>query len=185
MQLLKSRHPRVVETDTIVDLAASYIEAKDTHRALVTLDFITEQYPSLLKKHSVRRLRSRLAKLKRQTRRQVAEAEALSKDAPLSQKDEMIIIDAAAATLNTDGVNAARTLLNETRGALAREVARDLAMAAGDCDSLVNQVTPIELASGDDLLWGAACLLGQGRLDEASVLLEAAQLWTTHLSSIQ
>jgi len=179
MQLLKSRHPEVVETETIVELAACYIEAKDTHRALVTLDFISEQYPRLLRKHAVRRLRSRLAKLKRETRRQVAEAEALSNDAPLSDDDEMIIVDAAAASLNTDGVNSARALLRNTRGALAQEVARDLAMAAGDCDSLVSRATPIELASGDDLLWGAACLLGQGRLDEASVLLEAAQLWTT------
>jgi tetratricopeptide (TPR) repeat protein len=179
MQLLKSRHPKVVETDTIVELAASYIEAKDAHRALVTLDFIAEQYPRLLRKHSVRRLRARLAKLKRQIRQQVAEAEALTSDLPISPEDEMIIVDASTATLRTDGVNAARRLLKDTRGVLAQEVARDLAMAAGDCDALVKRATPIEIATGDDLLWGAACLLGQGRLDEASVLLEAAQLWTT------
>jgi hypothetical protein len=117
--------------------------------------------------------------LKRQIRQQVAEAEALTSDLPISPEDEMIIVDASTATLRTDGVNAARRLLKDTRGVLAQEVARDLAMAAGDCDALVKRATPIEIATGDDLLWGAACLLGQGRLDEASVLLEAAQLWTT------
>ena len=179
MQLLKSQHPDVVETDTIVDLAAAYIESKDKHRALVTLDFISEQYPKLRTTHAVRRLRSRLAKLKSESRKQVVEAMELSKDMPLSNADEQVIIDAATSALNTEGVLSARQLLTNTRSQLAQEVARDLAMAAGDCDVMLRRTSPIELADGGDLLWGAACLLGEGRLSEASVLLDAAQLYTT------
>ena len=179
MQMLKSGHPAVVETETIVKLAAAYVESEDTHRAMVTLDFIEEQYPKLRKAHAIRRLRSRLAKLKKSARTQVAEARQLAQDAPLSNADERVIVDATTAALETEGVLTARELLNNTRSQLAQEVARDLAMAAGDCDALVARTAPIELADGSDLLWGAACLLGQGRLEEASVLLDAAQLWTT------
>ena len=83
-----------------------------------------------------------------------------------------------------EGVAAARRLLAphavtvSTMNSLSR-IARDLAAAAQDCEALSVFAAPLELVPAEDLLLAGLCRLGRGELDEALVLVEAAQVYAS------
>ena len=190
--LLQAAPAGVDEATLMLELAETYTEDHDTARADVTLKYVEERFPN--RRREATRLRGLLALAKGNVRAAAEAALALApaparRSAPLSEqaqaaeaKSATLVARTAAQALAVEGVPAARAVVaplaaRAVAADLASEVARDLAAAAGDCEALLQFARPLELASGDDLLLGSACLLGNGRLDEALVLVSAAQVW--------
>lgn len=195
------------ELEVLLALASTYAEDKDTTRADVTLRYVDEKWRDPTSRREVARLRAELALAKHNARAAVVAVEAMrpgagergaaaafgstedhaslgsaATDGDRAVRTDSVIARTAVAALDAEGVVAARrvlapqTALARAQG-LASEVARDLAAAAGDCDALLVRTSPIELATGDDLLLSSACLLSEGRVEEALVLVDAANVW--------
>jgi len=180
LHLLEDKNLGYEERDLIRDLAHTYHEAGDQYRASITLTFLLERYPELRRDAGVIRLQGRLALAQENGSRMgevVAELKAMAPELT-SQDDERFVATVAMRALEIDGLAAARATINGIGGQLPTTIARDLAMAAGDCDDLAKHVGPLILAQAETMLWTGACLMGQRRADEARVYLEAARVYT-------
>lgn len=179
LSLLSQKPNELDEPSTILELAQTCFEADDTYRAELSVKFLRERFPSWEKRSAVRRLVGDLALARQDDVTTGDMAAQIQKSVPPmdQREDARFVVEASVRTMQIEGVATARDTLGKTRGSLARNVRRDLAVAAGDCDTAVEIAGPIELAEAEDLLLAGACLMGARRQAEAVVLLEAARVW--------
>ena len=190
LHLLRTPEATIDETKTIIDLAETYNEAGDAYRSKITVRYLTEREPGLGHDRRVVRLRGSLAlgaghdPAMGQQARDLAGLvdKGNAGSGPDGDGDTRLVVQGAVRALQVEGIVAARDALaglrgNWAAGGLAAQVARDLAFAAGDCQALSRMATPLELADGETLLFSGACLMQQGRVTEATVMLEAARIY--------
>lgn len=179
----------VTEAEVMTALAETYLEANDTLRAEVAIRYLDER--RAVRPSTLARLHSRLA-LAIGKARDLGTSTARMSPAPAetpalgseTDGDVSVLARATTVALEVEGVAAARRLLAphavtvSTMNSLSR-IARDLAAAAQDCEALSVFAAPLELAPAEDLLLAGLCRLGRGELDEALVLVEAAQVYAS------
>jgi tetratricopeptide (TPR) repeat protein len=181
LHLLRQGGDEIDETQILIDLAMAYSEAGDHYRSELTLSYLTENYPGLRKNRDVLRLKGMLSLKKGDLQNATRIATLLTKNpSKINSQDARLTIASALKSMKSEGLHAARGLINAALTAgheLTMEVADDLAMAASDCQHLEKSANPVELASGVQLLWAASCLSRVGRLDDALVYLQAAHAY--------
>jgi|GEM_PF-6612527 tetratricopeptide (TPR) repeat protein len=175
------KHPDLIyEADVILSLAETYWEAGDIFRADVTVKYLLDEYPEWQERRRTLVIAGQVA-LNRDNYRTAGDMlvrlQEIERDEWTPSEIHFGIATSMRA-LRLEGLPAARNLVPAAGHSLADDVRLDLAMAAGDCDTMKKATNPIELASGETLLWTGACLVHEGRMEEASVLFEAIRLYT-------
>ncbi|MFT7622217.1 MAG: hypothetical protein ACI9WU_001385 [Myxococcota bacterium] len=174
------RTPGIVinEHKTLLDLTEAYLESDDVYRTALSLKYIEEQKPKLANHPRILRLQGKVA-LRANDLPAAAEVATLMKDASPAptEADARMVLAAAARALEGEGLPTARALAASAGGQLSREFNRDLSMAAGDCDAVISDLSPLYLEEPSSLVWLGACLMGERRVDEAQVFLESARVY--------
>jgi hypothetical protein len=183
LHVLRSEGAVFDEPTIVMQLAEAYFETNDLYRARITLDFLTDRFPAWRQNRAATRLQGRLGLRLNDDKMTGLAAATLPTTQPevgvnSQEEDANFLVAAGMVSAQEEGLVAGQSTMMAAASPFATMVKRTLTAAAGQCDELLQNLGPLELADAESLLWTGMCLLGEQRFHEASVLMDAAYAYT-------